>query len=575
MTNLRSPTAPGALRQSGITAAIPQHKEPKRCRAACPSQPPQPQPCNRVASLAANPCCSSPGPGHCLVPAGGQRPGGPGVQLGLVRRQGRLDRAGRSRGGAGLPQPGSPPPLAQQQRINQQFQHSVNNLNNTVAAIAAQQAAQANGRTLAQIQPQVVPNGLGEGGLKVDENPLTQGWLNAKAPQQVQNGGKTQVRIEQTADKAILNWETFNVGRDTTVTFDQQAQWAVLNRVNDPNARPSQIHGQIEAAGTVMLVNRNGVVFNGASQVNVRNLVAAAAQVSDEQFSQRGLYVDNSASQATFVNAGGKVVVERGAQIHTREPATSTAGGGYVLLLGSEVRNDGQIASPKGQTTLAAGDDFYIRRGRGTEANQFSTTRGNEVASSLRGDSGAGTVVNRGLVQAAGGDITLTGHQVRQEGVALASTAVDRRGSIHLLNAASDSTGSVTFGQGSVTAVLLDDSSALDSQREASRALVNGSTGNLATGRFDNLSTVVDRPEQSRVEAVSGGTVHFQEGSLTLATGGQVAVSAAAAAWWRMARASTWPAPWASRWRWKATSSRSMCKATNSATRPAIATRAA
>ncbi|MDF9618069.1 filamentous hemagglutinin family protein [Pseudomonas entomophila] len=434
--------------------------------------------------------------------------------------------AATSGGTGGLPQPGSPPPLAQQQRINQQFQHSVSNLNNTVAAIAAQQAAQANGRTLAQVQPQVVPNGLGEGGLKVDENPLTQGWLNAKAPQQAQSGGKTQVRIEQTADKAILNWETFNVGRDTTVTFDQQAQWAVLNRVNDPNARPSQIHGQIEAAGTVMLVNRNGVVFNGASQVNVRNLVAAAAQVSDEQFSQRGLYVDNSGSQATFVNAGGKVVVERGAQIHTREPATSTAGGGYVLLLGSEVRNDGQIASPKGQATLAAGDDFYIRRGRGTEANQFSTTRGNEVASSRRGDSGAGTVVNGGLIQAAGGDITLTGHQVRQEGVALASTAVDRRGSIHLLNAASDSTGSVTFGQGSVTAVLLDDSSALDSQREASRALLNGSTGNLATGRFDNLSTVVDRPEQSRVEAVSGGTVHFEEGSLTLATGGQVAVSA-------------------------------------------------
>ncbi|MEQ6928325.1 filamentous hemagglutinin family protein [Pseudomonas mosselii] len=441
--------------------------------------------------------------------------------------KGAAPASGGGVGGGGTVQlPGAPPPLAQQQRLNQQFQRSVGNLNNTVAAIAAQQAAQAAGRTLAQVQPQTVPNGLGEGGLKVDENPLTKGWQNAKAPQQSQVGGRTQVLIEQTADKAILNWETFNVGRDTTVKFDQQAQWAVLNRVNDPNARPSQIQGQIEAQGTVMLVNRNGVVFNGSSQVNVRNLVAAAAQVSDEQFRERGLYVDNNASQATFTEAAGKLQVERGAQLQTRAPASSTEGGGYVLLLGSEVSNEGQIITPQGQATLAAGDAFYIRRGKGTQANAFSTTRGNEVASSLKAGSSAGSVANAGLIQAAGGDITLTGHAVRQDGVALASTAVDRRGSIHLLNSASDANGTVSFGKGSVTAVLLDDSQALDSQREASRQVVDGVSGNNATGRFDNLSKVIDRPEQSRVEVVSGGTVHFQEGALTLATGGQVAVSA-------------------------------------------------
>ncbi|NIE73425.1 filamentous hemagglutinin N-terminal domain-containing protein [Pantoea sp. Ap-967] len=428
--------------------------------------------------------------------------------------------------GAAAQVPGTPPPLAQQQRLNQQFQRSLNNLNNTVSAIAAQQAAQAAGRTLAQVQPQVVPNGLGQGGLKVDENPLTQGWLNAKAPQQAEANGKTQVTIEQTADKAILNWETFNVGRDTTVKFAQQAEWAVLNRVNDPNARPSQIHGQIEAPGTVMLANRNGVVFSGTSQVNVRNLVAAAAQISDEQFTQRGLYVDTTGSQATFSQAAGSVLVERGAQIQTQEPASSTTGGGYVLLLGSEVSNEGQIISPKGQATLAAGDEFYIRRGQGTTANQYSTTRGNEVATGRASNSQAGTVRNAGLIQAAGGDITLTGHQVQQNGVALASTSVDRRGSIHLLNAASDSTGSVSFGQGSVTAIMLDESQALDSQRQASLEAVKQGQGNLATGHFDNLSTVADRTDQSRVEVVSGGTVHFQSGSLTLATGGQVAVSA-------------------------------------------------
>jgi len=43
---------------------------------------------------------------------------------------------------------------------------------------------------------------------------------------------------------------------------------------------------------------------------------------------------------------------------------------------------------------------------------------------------------------------------------------------------------------------------------------------------FDNLSKLSDRRDQSRVEIVSGGNVEFQGDSLTLATGGQIAVSA-------------------------------------------------
>ncbi|WP_417696901.1 filamentous haemagglutinin family protein [Pseudomonas sp.] len=434
-------------------------------------------------------------------------------------------------GGAGRPttaQPGMPPPLAQQQRANAQLQRSLTNLNNTVAAIAAQQAAQAAGRQAAFGQVQTVPDGLGEGGLKVD-NSLTQGWLNAKGPQQTQAGGKTTVKIEQTADKAILNWETFNVGRNTTVDFQQQSDWAVLNRVNDPQARPSQIQGQIKGNGTVMLVNRNGIIFSGSSQVNVRNLAAVAANVSDEQFSQRGLYVDATGTQPTFTDAAGKIEVQRGARIETHRAATSTAGGGYALLLGSEVENAGSIITAKGQTTLAAGDSFYIRRGQGTSGNPRSTTRGNEVATSLKPGSSAGTVINSGLIQASTGDITLTGHNVQQNGVAVASSSVDTRGTVHLLNAFSDSSGSVTLGQGSATAVLLDAAggSALDSQRDAGPAGLDGTPNNLITGRFNNLSSVVDRTDQSRVEIVSGGSVDFQNGSITLATGGQVAVSAA------------------------------------------------
>ncbi|MED7670621.1 filamentous hemagglutinin N-terminal domain-containing protein [Pseudomonas moraviensis subsp. stanleyae] len=409
--------------------------------------------------------------------------------------------------------PGMTPPLAQQQKANQQLQRSLQTLNNTVAAIAAQQAAQAAGRAVALGSVQNVPDGLGEGGLKVD-NSLTQGWLNAKGPQQTQADGKTNVKIEQTADKAILNWETFNVGRNTTVEFAQQSNWAVLNRVNDPNARASQIQGQIKGDGTVMLINRNGIVFSGGSQVNVRNLVAAAANITDIQFRDRGLYFDSNATQPTFTDAAGKVLVERGASIQTHTPKASTDAGGYALLLGNEVQNDGNISTPKGQTLLGAGDRFYIRKGSGTDGNAASTTFGNEVTPGFKADAVAGKVSNNGLIQAATGDITLTGHEVLQNGVVLASTSVATRGTVHLLNPASDSAGSVTLAQGSVTAIMLDSSdlTALDSQRDASLQAVS------ANNRI--------RGDQSRIDIGSGGSVEFQNGSITLATGGQVAVAA-------------------------------------------------
>ncbi|EMM9099819.1 filamentous hemagglutinin family protein [Pseudomonas aeruginosa] len=464
-----------------------------------------------------------------LMVAGGAQASQP-FSAAWFAAKGAQQSAGAARPGAQLPGM-TPPPLAQQQKVNQQLQSSLQNLNNTVAAIAAQQAAQAAGRQAALAAPTDIPDGLGEGGLKVDASlPFEQAWQNAKAPVQSQADGRTTVTVEQTADRAILNWETFNIGRQTTLQFDQQSNWAVLNRVNDPSARPSQIQGQIKADGTVMVANRNGVVFSGSSQVNVRNLVAAAASISDSQFRERGLYFDANGSQPSFTDAAGAVRVEQGALLQTANPASSTAAGGYVLLLGSEVENAGQIVTPKGQATLAAGDSFYIRRGVGTDGNLRSTTRGNEVATSLAADSAAGRVVNQGLIQAATGDITLTGRQVRQEGVALSSSSTDVRGTIHLLNSASDARGSVVLGEGSTTAVLVDASGAgaLDSQRDAAQQALDGTTPtNNVIGRFDNLSRVADRSEQSRVEIISGGSVDFQGGSLTLASGGQVAVSAA------------------------------------------------
>jgi filamentous hemagglutinin family protein len=397
---------------------------------------------------------------------------------------------------------------------------------------AARAAAQASQRssTLPQVS---VPNGLAPGGLQVapGATPGSALWQGANLPTQSVASGQTNVGIQQNAPQAILNWTTFNVGAQTTLNFNQQgnANWVALNRVVGSIA-PSQILGNIKADGQVYVINQNGIIFGGGSQINVGSLIASSANITDSQFLTNGIY--STQGLASFTGAGGKIIVESGALITTAAPASVTSGGGFVLLIGTEIDNAGSITTPKGQTELAAGDDFMLRQGFGTAANQTSTTRGNEIAPVIYGGSSSGSVDNTGLIFSQQGDITLAGHSIIQDGILVSTTSVNQRGTIHLLNSASDATGSVTLTGNALSLIVPELNSAataLNSQRDAlitDSAKQDNARLSAANAQFDNLSLLADREDQSRIEIVSGGIVNFQNGSQTMAPGGQVSVSA-------------------------------------------------
>ncbi|MEW6644000.1 MAG: filamentous hemagglutinin family protein [Pseudomonadota bacterium] len=444
-------------------------------------------------------------------------------------------RAAQLGGGAGIPATTyatDAAALAAQQAAAS-AQQSQSAMRRSIEAIQAMQGAQAAARAAAAAAqrsttlPQVVvPNGLTAGGLQVAPNAT---WSGANAPVQSAGGNGTLVTINQTAPQAILNWQSFNVGAQTTVNFNQQAStWTALNRVIG-NVGPSQILGQITAPGQVLVINQNGIIFGGASQINVGSLIASTANIADQQFLTKGIFSQSSGNSLlpSFTGAGGKIIVENGALITTNAPSDPRSSGGFVALLGSEVRNAGAITTPKGQALLAAGDDFILRSGYSPDGNKFSTTNGNEVALLLYAGSASGAVGNTGLIFAQQGDITLAGRTLTQDGALISTTSVNQRGTIHLLNSASDASGSVTLTGNSFTLILPELSSsdtALNSRRDALIAASGANT--LAIGQFDNLSTLADRKDQSRVEIVSGGVVNFQNGSLTQAQGGQISVSA-------------------------------------------------
>ncbi|MCX5591774.1 filamentous haemagglutinin family protein [Alcaligenes endophyticus] len=402
----------------------------------------------------------------------------------------------------------------QQAAARAQLSHSLDNLNRTASAIAAQQAAQNAARLAAQQQASNVAEGLAQGGLEVAVGDKAQ-WLGAEAPVHTQQNGQHHVGIKQTESKAILNWNRFDVGRNTTVEFQQKNTDAVLNRVVGDQVAPSQIQGRIKGDGTVMVVNQNGVVFSGTSQVNVRNLVAAAVPGDielEQQFLSRGIYSD--ANSPVFKKATGKITIEAGARLQTHSPDSATRGGGYVLIVAKEVENAGLISSPKGQALLAAGDSFVIRRGQGTEGNQHSTTKGNEVISQ-----GLGHVDQKGLILAPLGDISLSGQKIDQRGVLASSTSVDSRGTIHMQ--AKGPHANITLHENAVTSILPDEdkAKALDGQRDSLLEPILSASSAWQTA--DSY-----RRDLSLVHIDSEGTIDFRTQSLTLATGGQIAIRA-------------------------------------------------
>ena len=89
--------------------------------------------------------------------------------------------------------------------------------------------------------------------------------------------------INQTTNRAAIDWNTFNVCSAAQVNFNQPSSSSVtLNRVLDSN--PSQIFGRINAPGQVFLTNPNGVVFAPGSRVDVGGLVATTHRIGVDDF---------------------------------------------------------------------------------------------------------------------------------------------------------------------------------------------------------------------------------------------------------------------------------------------------
>src|SRR5215468_7702670 len=93
--------------------------------------------------------------------------------------------------------------------------------------------------------------------------------------------GRTE--INQSSDRVIIDWQGFSIGANELTRFNQpSAGSAALNRVTSGD--PSQILGQLQANGRVLLINPNGILFGAGAKVDVAGLVATTANIANDDF---------------------------------------------------------------------------------------------------------------------------------------------------------------------------------------------------------------------------------------------------------------------------------------------------
>ena len=113
----------------------------------------------------------------------------------------------------------------------------------------------------------------------------------------------SQMQIQQGSQKAIIDWSSFNIGKDAAVTFQQPDTSAIaLNRVTAGDA--SHIHGQLNANGQVWLINPNGIVFGQGSQVDVGGLVASTMNITNADFENGHYSFTRNGATGSITNLG-------------------------------------------------------------------------------------------------------------------------------------------------------------------------------------------------------------------------------------------------------------------------------
>jgi filamentous hemagglutinin family protein len=199
-------------------------------------------------------------------------------------------------------------------------------------------------------------------------------------------------RIDQSSQRAAIDWRSFDVDSGQQVQFQQPSANAVtLNRVT--SADPSQIAGKITANGQVVVVNQSGVLFTKGAQVNAQSVVVSAAGITNQNFMAGRMVFDQPARPDAQIVNEGRITVKQA---------------GLAALVAPQVKNAGMISAKLGHVILGGAEthtlDLY-----GDGLLSFDVTgQVRQAPVDKYGKTQTTLVTNTGAIQADGGTVLLT-----------------------------------------------------------------------------------------------------------------------------------------------------------------------
>lgn len=186
--------------------------------------------------------------------------------------------------------------------------------------------------------------------------------------------------ITQGNDRAVVNWQTFSIGKGELTRFIQPGKnSSALNRVL--GGTRSLIDGRLEANGQVILVNPAGITVGKGGVINVNSFIGSTQDITDENFI-----------------AGGKLRFSGGSDADITNLGTIKAETGDVILVAKKIVNEGTIEAPEGTVGLAAASDVLVQ------------PDAEEKLYIQAGSSSGGAISNEGTIKAVTAEIKAAGN---------------------------------------------------------------------------------------------------------------------------------------------------------------------
>jgi filamentous hemagglutinin family protein len=318
-----------------------------------------------------------------------------------------------------------------------------------------------------------------------------------------------------TSAAAVLNWQSFNIASGETTTFLQPSSDSVaLNIIG--GASPSQIFGNLNANGTIILANASGFYFGPDSMIKVGgSFIATTAPLAPDFGLDSPWQFTGLPPLASIVNYG---------QIEV-------GNGRSLFLIAENIQNSGNLSAP-------GGGDVGLYAGQNVLVSERPDGRGLSATVQIP----SGSVNNFGQITADAGTIAMQAQVVNQDGIIQADSVQNQNGVIELV--ASDQ---LNLGANSQILARGDDSSSGSaggsvtlqsgnnfSDSTGSKISVtggsqggNGGNVEISAPNIQSLNSSLDASAQS---GWSGGTFFLDPTSITLGTstaGGAINVNSA------------------------------------------------